>query len=161
MKKIVFVCLGNICRSPAAHAVLEHLLDKDPWKEEIVVDSCGLGNWHEGEGSDPRMIQVAQAENISMTHKARQIKALDFSTCSYILAADKKVYDDLIKLAPSSESKGKIHMMTAFSIFEGEDIEVPYFGDLEDFEDAFGRIKISCQGFLDYLKKIGYESTLV
>ena len=87
--RILFVCLGNICRSPLAEAIMRQLLAEDPASSSrIEVDSAGIGGWHQGQLADPRMRAHAARRGIEMTHRARQIKDEDFETFDLIIAMD-------------------------------------------------------------------------
>lgn len=134
--KILFVCLGNICRSPLAEALFLHHLNKRSLQAHFEIDSCGTGNWHEGDLSDPRTVKSAKKNNIEMTHRARQIKPADIHHYDYLFAMDNSNLDHLHNMFP--EHRDKIVLLTHYSDkFNGQIIPDPYFGDEEGFDAVF------------------------
>ncbi len=99
--RILFVCLGNICRSPAAEGVFQHLLTEAGLDDRFALDSAGTGAWHEGQPADRRMRQAAERRGIQLTSIARQVTAEDFERFDLILAMDASNLQDLRALAPA------------------------------------------------------------
>lgn len=151
-KAILFVCLGNICRSPAAEGFLRHLISEDGELSSYTVASCGIGDWHHGKLPDSRMIKSAGARGVTLSMRAQSFKSEFFSQFDLILAADKDVEQILLQYASSEEDKGKISLITKFSEFhQNEEIPDPYYEDVSCFERALDIIEDSCQGLYKYL----------
>lgn len=134
-KKILMVCLGNICRSPLAEGILASKVDKN----KILVDSAGTGNWHVGNPPDPRSITTAKEFGIDITQqKARQFIAADFDTYDTIFVMDNSNYDDVIALAKTDAHKQKVKRILNV-LTPGENLEVPdpYYGGDSGFTDVY------------------------
>lgn len=114
---VLFVCMGNICRSPAGEGILREMVVLDP-DLNIDVDSCGIGDWHLGHSADERMRETAMGRGIALTGKAKQFQQVFFDRFDYILAADKDILKYLDDYAVSAEQKAKIFLMTAFRAFD-------------------------------------------
>jgi len=131
-KKILMVCLGNICRSPLAEGIMKKLCEEK--KLNWQVDSAGTGGWHTGELPDRRSQAVALKNGLDIAdQRARQIKKSDFKHFDTIYALDKSVYNDLKRIAPDVTSAAKVHMLSENSARnKGEDIPDPYYNGLFD-----------------------------
>lgn len=152
MVSILFVCLGNICRSPCAEGVLKHFAKEDGL--DLHVESCGLGDWHEGQLPDERMRKTAQARGIVLNSRAKGFRPEFFDIFDWILAADKSVLDELHKKTDSPAHKAKIHLMTKFSKSHlGKDVPDPYYHEIAQFEYAMDIIEDACRGISERLKK--------
>lgn len=152
--KVLFVCLGNICRSMAAAGILRSLLEKER-DADVAVDSCGLGDWHVGKPADPRMAEAAKERGYILKGQGKIFQLGYFDEFDLILAADKEVLKELWKLARSVEDKAKIQLISAFSSYEkGEDIPDPYHGGKEDFSLTLDFLEDACTGILDRLNAI-------
>ncbi|MEM6538008.1 MAG: low molecular weight protein-tyrosine-phosphatase [Pseudomonadota bacterium] len=150
MTKVLFVCLGNICRSPAAEGILR-LRAKDRGVD-IYVESAGTGDWHVGDPPDERMIRVAGKRGVRLDHlRARQVAFDDFYLFDYLLAMDLRNQDDLLRLAPPNR-ECDIRLFLDFA--EGPERETPdpYFGGERGFEDVLDLIERGVDGFLDHLE---------
>lgn len=134
--KVLFICLGNICRSPLAEALFENhvrILGKEHLFE---IDSCGTGGWHQGEPADKRMIKTAESHQISITHKARQILDTDFEYFDYLMVMDHQNLSDVKSI--NSDFGHKAVLITDFTEdFQSQIIPDPYFGDIHGFETVF------------------------
>src|SRR5699024_7045873 len=125
-KKILMVCLGNICRSPLAEGILASKVDTD----KVLVDSAGTSNWHVGKQPDPRSIEVAEQFGIDISHqKARQFSVSDFDTFDKIYVMDNSNYENVIALARNEEDKKKVERILN-EVSPGKNLEVPdpYYG---------------------------------
>jgi protein-tyrosine phosphatase len=157
--KILFVCMGNICRSPLAEGLFLHLARERGLSDRFEVDSCGIGDWHVGHDPDPRSQAVANKNGITLQCRARQVETPDdFETFDLILAMDRSNRRDLRELSPE-EHHGKIHLMRewdpdAGTGDEGEGPEVPdpYYGGPQGFEDMYAMLRRSCERLLDELE---------
>jgi len=134
MIKILFVCLGNICRSPALEAILRHLAQKKGIQSRLFIDSCAVTSWYVGEQADSRMRATAQGQGIKIDHIARLISPSDFEKFDLILAVNREVLEELKHLAPQ-EFSSKLQLATDFSLnFTGQDIPDPFYGDQVAFD---------------------------
>jgi protein-tyrosine phosphatase len=135
-KRILFVCLGNICRSPAAEGVFLHLVRDAGLEPHFSVDSAGTGAWHEGEPADSRMRSAADARGISLPSVARRVSADDFERFDYILAMDSSNFDTLRRIAPS-RYHDKIRLFREWDPDgPGKDVPDPYYGGPDGFEEV-------------------------
>ncbi len=156
MIKIVFVCLGNICRSPAAEGVMKHLLSLQSESLDIEVIGCGIGDWHLGQLPDLRMRKAASERNIILSSRAKQFESGLFEDSDYILAADNDILENLFHLAKTPSHKAKVHLMTAYSkSYLNQDIPDPYYGNHLAFNLVLDILKDSCEGLLEEIKKSG------
>ncbi|MDX2246236.1 MAG: low molecular weight protein-tyrosine-phosphatase [Bacteroidia bacterium] len=155
MIRVLFVCLGNICRSPMAEGLFIHIVKEVGLSEKIQVDSCGIGGWHAGERPDPRMRARAAENGVHLPSRARQVRHSDFQDFHYIIAMDQGNLRDLESLATRVHGK-KAHIvkMRAFDPQSpGADVPDPYYGDQSDFDDVFIMLDRSCRNLLDYIRK--------
>ncbi len=133
---VLFVCLGNICRSPAAEAVFAHLVAEAGVADRFVLDSAGTGAWHVGERADARMRAAAERRGIPMTSRARQVTRDDFETFDHVFAMDASNFAALRRLAPA-EHVDKLRLFRDFDpAGVGADVPDPYYGDSADFDEV-------------------------
>lgn len=150
--KVLFVCMGNICRSPAAEGILRHL-SKEVKNFKIEVASCAIGHWHVGQSADSRMILASQARGILLEGKAQQFQPSFFEEYDYILAADQEVFFHLSRFARKEQDKTRIFYMTEFSKeYKGLDIPDPYYGGEEGFEKVLNMLEESCFSLIAHLE---------
>jgi protein-tyrosine phosphatase len=146
---ILFVCAGNICRSPLAEGIFRHLADNAGRADEFGIDSAGTGGWHQGDAPDRRSIAVAAANGIDISRqRARRISAEDFDRFDLILAMDHDNLTNLKKFAPA-EALAKIHLFSAFALATSEDVPDPYYGRREDFEAVYAMLFSGCNVLLE------------
>ena len=148
--RILFVCLGNICRSPTAEAVMRHLVKQRGLDDRIHVDSAGTGGWHAGNPPDARSASVGAKRGIPLSGKARQVTTEDFDDFDFIVAMDRTNRDDLRALAPSLAARNKIHLLRDFSPAGAKDADVPdpYYGGPQGFDQVFDICLQACDGLL-------------
>lgn len=153
--RIIFVCLGNIVRSPLAENMFRQLAEEAGVSHKYQVDSAGTGAWHIGEQSDSRMRQVAAKHGLQYNGRARQISHRDLDYYDLVIALDNENRRDLNKLISSVDQQVKIHILREFDPQGGPDIDVPdpYYGGIEGFEATYRIVKRSCQGLLNALEK--------
>ena len=153
MKKILLVCLGNICRSPTAHGVLEAKL-KQQGTHNITVDSCGTGAWHVGSPPDGRSIQAAHRQGYPLEHlRARQLCAEDFETFDYILAMDARNLADVIKMAPRDYT-GVIALFLDFTKgIDRTEVPDPYYGEDDGFQRVIELVEQASDGLIEHLSQ--------
>jgi protein-tyrosine phosphatase len=152
---VSFVCMGNICRSPTAEAVMRHLVREAGLDHAIVLDSAGTGDWHVGEDRDRRSRAVAQRRGMPIVGPARQFAHSDFDRFDLVLALDEENARDLRHLAPTDEARAKIRLLREFDAEAGSGAEVPdpYYGGPEGFEHVFDICLSACRGLLEHLRK--------
>ena len=154
MKKIsvLFVCLGNICRSPAAEAIFINLLEKKGLSHCFIVDSAGTGSWHIGKKADSRMRIAAEKRDINILSRARQITGKDFEKFNYILAMDDSNFINILDLKnrTSSTDFALIKKIQDFrSVFNEQEVPDPYFGGDEGFDYVLDILEDSVNSFLE------------
>jgi len=153
MKKIsvLFVCLGNICRSPAAEAIFINLICKKGLSDRFIVDSAGTGSWHIGKKSDIRMRIAAEKRNVKILSRARQLNARDFEIFNYILTMDNSNFNNVkgLKNRNNLSNFANIKKIQDYrSAFQVKEVPDPYFGGEEGFEDVLNILEDSVSGFL-------------
>lgn len=152
--KLLFICLGNICRSPAAHAVMQKLVDDNDLQDAIEVDSAGIGNWHVGQLPDSRMRERGSLRGYRVDHHARQFDAAhDFAYFDYIVVMDEDNYRNITRQAHGSDDASKVvRMADYFSQYpNATSVPDPYYGGISDFDRALDLIEDGCSGLLKQL----------
>jgi len=140
--KILMVCLGNICRSPLAEGIMQHLIDTKGLDWE--VDSAGTGSWHIGQPADPRSRATAKKHGLSIDHqRARQFSAKDFEDFDLILAMDQSNYDDITELASTPEQIAKVHKILDYTDQPNKEVPDPYWDD-NGFEAVYTLLEEAC-----------------
>ncbi|MDG0970030.1 MAG: low molecular weight phosphotyrosine protein phosphatase [Porticoccaceae bacterium] len=152
---VLFVCLGNICRSPTAHAVFQSLVDQRGLTNIIDVDSAGTGDWHLGHAPDRRSTEVAAMAGYDMSAlRSRLVNSDDFYRFNYVVAMDAKNLSDLKKMAPT-DFTGNLSLLLAFSTqskFSSiHEVPDPYYGGGDGFPLVLDMVVDSCTGLLDYI----------
>jgi protein-tyrosine phosphatase len=150
--RILFVCLGNICRSPMAEGVFRRLVAERGLSDCFEIDSAGIGNWHQGQAPDSRAQEAVMRRGIDIsTQSARQLRADDFSRFDLILAMDASNHGDLRQLSPE-HVRGKIRHFLDFAPYTGtRDVPDPFFGEAEGFDHALDLIETAAEGLLEAL----------
>lgn len=152
---ILFICLGNICRSPAAEGVMRQMVEARGLDCLVSVDSAGIGSWHVGEQPDRRMCKHAMKRGYDLTTlRARQFKSADFHRFDYIVVMDGENYQDVMARMPADGdySHKVIRMRDYFQDHQGQpSVPDPYYGGPEGFEFALDLIEDGCAGLLDKL----------
>jgi len=149
----MFVCLGNIVRSPLAQAICENYIGKAGMGEDFIVDSAGTGSWHVGESPDLRMQKVAASHGLHYTHQARQVKPSDLEFFNLILVMDQENYASLSKLAKIEIHREKIRFLREWDPSPDKFLTVPdpYYDDMQSFNDVFNIIDRSVQKLVESL----------
>lgn len=152
--KVLFVCLGNICRSPAAQGIFEHYVRENGMTDKIEADSAGTYSGHRGELPDRRMRNAALYRGFALTHLARPVSSLDFLDFDLIIAMDDQNYEDLMHLAPSVEATHKIHRMSEFlKVRKMSYIPDPYYMGVEGFSLVLDLLEDGCKNLYDTIVK--------
>lgn len=152
--RLLFVCLGNICRSPTAEAVMRHLVKARGLESAFEIDSAGTGGWHAGEPPDGRSAAVGARRGVPLSGRARQVKVSDFDDFDLILAMDRQNLKDLLALAPTAEARKRIHLLRDFDATgpRGRDVPDPYYGGADGFDLVFDVCTAACEGLLLHLR---------
>jgi len=155
MTKIVFVCLGNICRSPTAEGVMLHLIKKKNLQNKLIVDSAGTYGAHVGERADPRSRETAQQKGFELPSRSRQFFRKDLALFDYIVAMDRSNYNDILQLAKTPEERSKVFLFRDFDPNSppNSDVPDPYYGGKTGFEKVFDICFSGCDGLLKYLEE--------
>jgi low molecular weight protein-tyrosine phosphatase len=153
---VLFVCLGNICRSPTAEGVMHSLVEAAGLGEQIVLDSAGTGAWHVGSAPDRRARAAAAEQGVTLEGRARRIEAEDFERFDLILAMDSANLRDLRALAGSSQAREKVRLLREFdpASADGRDLDVPdpYYGGEDGFGTVFALVQAACRGLLEEIR---------
>ena len=149
MTKILFVCLGNICRSSSAEEIMRTFVAREGLEKEIEVDSAGILSYHQGELPDERMRAHAIRRGYNLTHHSRPVRTDDFFEFDLIVGMDDRNIQDLCDRSPSIETEKKICRMTDFCIKKVVDyVPDPYYGGAQGFENVLDILEDACEGLL-------------
>lgn len=152
--RVLFVCWGNICRSPTAEALMRRAVDEAGLAEAIEVDSAGTSAEHAGDAPDRRAIAEADRRGLDLRRlRARAVRPDDWQRFDLVLAADTMVERALLRRAPDDAARAKVHRMTAF----GPDAHVdevpdPYYGGPDGFEQVYDLLDRACRGLVDHVR---------
>ena len=150
---VLFVCLGNICRSPLAEGVFQHLVDEAGLTDRFEVDSAGTGAWHVGERPDARASMVATQHGVELECQARQVTEDDFHHFDYIVAMDRENLRKLERMAASAGSESEVRLLRSYDPdADGDEVPDPYYGGASGFETVYEMVHRSCEALLDRLK---------
>jgi protein-tyrosine phosphatase len=155
MVKVLFVCLGNICRSPLAKAVFEYHVEKAGGNRTILIDSCGTSGFHIGEDADERAVQIANHYKVPMSHRARQLKISDLKDFDYIVAMDRQNAANIRKLARENNIQEiGLYLMREFDPESGQTMDVPdpYYGGIEGFHEVYRILDRASKEFLQFIQ---------
>lgn len=153
---VLFVCLGNICRSPLAEGVFRHLVAEEGLEEHFVIDSAGTGAWHVGERPDHRSVEVAAAHGVALPGHARQVTREDLDRFDRVVAMDRDNLEALKGLAHGDGYDARIHLLREYDpAGDGDEVPDPYYGGPKGFEEVYQMVRRSCERLLDELRPEG------
>lgn len=151
--RVLFVCLGNICRSPAGEGIFKNIVENNGSSDKYIIDSAGTAGYHIGELPDRRMRQHGASRGYTFDSKSRKFVAEDFNRFDIILAMDDNNLENILSLAPDLESRAKVFRMIDFlQKIEYDHIPDPYYGGASGFEFVLDLLEDSCQGLFNYLE---------
>ena len=158
--RVLFVCLGNICRSPLAEGVFRSLVRARELESRYLVDSAGTGAWHAGERPDQRSVEVARRNGVVLAGYARQIEAPDFADFDYVIAMDRQNLLELRTLARSPQGEAHLHLLRDFDPEPGDgQVPDPYYGGPDGFERMYEMVNRACEALLDHLEERRLDRT--
>ena len=152
--KVLFICMGNICRSPTAHGIFQKLVDEEGLTDQILVDSAGTISYHAGEPPDSRSAQTALSHGVDLSdQRSRQVTMADYQVQDYILAMD---FDNLRNLQQQcpEQYQNKLGLLLKYHPDEFlDEVPDPYYGGESGFEQVYEMVDIACQNLLQHLKQ--------
>jgi protein-tyrosine phosphatase len=152
---VLFVCLGNICRSPLAEGVFHHLVQQAGIARHFHIDSAGTSGYHAGDPPDARTSSVARARGIELTSRSRQLLQEDLQDFDYLIVMDEDNRAGVERLARTRAPRAKVHLLREFDDEANGDLNVPdpYYGGPRGFEDVHDMVERSCRVLLDHLRE--------
>lgn len=148
--RVLFVCMGNICRSPAAEAVMRKLIEDRDLTETVIIDSAGTLDYHTGRPSDPRICTAGTRRGYRFDHLARQVRTADFQEFDYILAMDRDNLENLEKLRSGRSARAELSLLLSHCQNDGTcEVPDPYYGGNEGFEHVMDLVEAGCTALLD------------
>ena len=150
--KLLFVCLGNICRSPSAENIMNHLIKEAGLEDKIICDSAGTSSYHIGAPPDRRMSSAAAKRGITLKGNARKLQSSDLVDFDLILAMDRENYRDILYLDREGKYENKVALMCQFAKNHAEkEVPDPYYGGQEGFDKVINLLLDSCEGLLEHV----------
>lgn len=150
--KVIFVCLGNICRSPLADGLMNHKLQERGLQDYFEIDSAGTYAGHAGNRADSRMRSTAQKHTVELNSIARQFLAEDFDLFDYIIVMDDSNYTNVTRISKKEKQLTKISKLRTFdNQSSNKDVDDPYYGGMSGFEDCFQIVSESVDNFIEHL----------
>lgn len=150
---VLFVCLGNICRSPLAEGIFLHLVREAGLDDRFEIDSAGTGAWHVGERPDARAAMVASKHGVDLESRARQITSEDLKHFDYVIAMDRENVQNIDRMVDATGSEAEVHLLREYDhSSDGDEVPDPYYGGASGFEMVYEMVHRSCLTLLDRLK---------
>ena len=152
MHHILFLCMGNICRSPAAHCVFQHMVDEAGLADQFEIESAGTIGFHAGNPPDRRMQQVMRARGVPVIGRSQQLDSFDMEHYDLILAMDKDNFEGAVTLARGDAQRAKVKLFCNYCTQHSEkEVPDPYYGGDHGFENVMDLIEDGCRGLLSDL----------
>ncbi|MGP8240617.1 MAG: low molecular weight protein-tyrosine-phosphatase [Solirubrobacteraceae bacterium] len=155
--RVLFVCLGNICRSPTAEGVMRRLVAEAGVQESVELDSAGTGGWHVGEPPDPRACEAARRRGIVLEGSARQVRAEDFDRFDLIVAMDRANERALCALALDESARAKVRMLREFDPASAGEVDLdvpdPYYEGADGFDVVLDQVQAACAELLEHVRE--------
>ena len=153
MVKVLFVCMGNICRSPTAEGVFRHMVEQAGLSDQITIDSAGTHAYHVGNPPDPRAQQAAIKRDIDLSYqRARRVREDDFIEFDYVIAMDESNRDDLLAICPEGYEE-RVHLFLNFADIPQNEVPDPYYGQGRGFEIVLDLVEQASAGLLEHIRK--------
>ena len=156
--KVLFVCLGNICRSPLAEAIFNHKIKEKGLEELVEADSCGTASYHIDQVPDSRTLANAKKNGISIDHYGRQLRADDLEYFDFIFAMDTSNHANILRLKNASAYTNKIALMRDFDPLDKGDVPDPYHGSEYHFQEVFDILDRTLDKFIAHLEKTNLKA---
>jgi protein-tyrosine phosphatase len=153
--RVLFVCLGNICRSPLAEGVFRHLVEEAELAQQFEIDSAGTSGYHTGDPPDPRTTEVAARRGVTLAGESRQITRSDVERYDYLIVMDAHNESEVRRLAASVDPGIEVRRLLSFDPEAGGDLDVPdpYYGGPDGFERVHDMVERACRGLLDHIRQ--------
>ncbi|MEX2465989.1 MAG: low molecular weight protein-tyrosine-phosphatase [Gemmatimonadota bacterium] len=149
---VLFVCLGNICRSPLAEGVFRSLVEEAGLSDRFEIASAGTGGWHVGETPDSRATMVASRYGVTLDSKARQVTEEDLAHFDYVIAMDRDNLAVLERMAADTGAEAELHLLREFDpAASGDEVPDPYYGGASGFETVYEMVHRSCEALLAHI----------
>ena len=150
--RILFVCLGNICRSPLAESVFRHLARERGVEDRFEIDSAGTSGWHEGAAPDARSVATARARGVEVRGASRKLAAEDLHRFDYVIAMDRENRSNIARLQGSGGGACRVHLLREWDPgSDGPDVPDPYYGGERGFDEVHDIVERSCAALLEDL----------
>ena len=152
-QRLLFVCLGNICRSPLAEGIFRDLVEKAGLSSSFEIESAGTGGWHVGESPDSRATMVASRYGVTLDSKAQQVSESDLERFDYVIAMDRDNHSVLERMIAGSGAEPELHLLREFDPSgTGDEVPDPYYGGASGFETVYEMVHRSCVGLLEHIR---------
>lgn len=146
--KVMFVCLGNICRSPTAQAIFQSIVDKQGLSDRFIVDSSGTSGYHDGELADARSRKVLAERGVALDHRSKKFLMSDWKECDFLIPQDASNLENMNKIKPADASAAVYLMRDFDESNKGSDVPDPWFGGEQGFYEVYDMIEECCKGLL-------------
>lgn len=152
--KVLFVCMGNICRSPLAEGVFRHLVERAGLAAHFIIDSAGTSSYHTGDPPDARTMSVARARGVQLSGAARQVKRADLNQFDYVLVMDADNFANVQRLGARAKTTAQVRLLREFDAEASRDLDVPdpYYGGPRGFEQVHDIVERSCTALLQHIR---------